>query len=105
MLKQNLIRAIALVTIAGAPVVLANVPRSAEITNDTAIYQNLHEIRVNRIKTINFDGDIDRLSAQEKSHHEALPLRLSAPMKRVMSTPYRSGTYKKAPAPSPRRHR
>lgn len=78
--------------------VLASVPRSNEVSSDTAIYQNLHEIKVTKAKSINFDSDISRLSAQEKLHREALPLRISAPMDRVMSTPYRAGTYKKTPA-------
>lgn len=102
MLKRNLLRTVALVTIAGVPMVLASVPRSNEIANDTAIYQNLHEIKVNKVKSINFDSDINRLSAQEKEHREALPLRISAPMNRVMTTPYRAGTLKK---PTHRPHR
>ena len=76
--------------------VLASVPRSNEIANDTAIYQNLHEIKLTQIKNINFDSDLARLSAQEKSHREALPLRISAPMGRVINTPYSSGVYKRA---------
>jgi hypothetical protein len=88
----------AIAAVAGVPAVLANVPRSSEIANDTAIYQNLHEIKVTHAKSLSFDGDIARLSAQEKSHREALPLRISAPMERVMTTPYRSsGTTHKAP--------
>lgn len=94
--RKNLIRAVALVSIAGVPMVLASVPRSSEMTNDTAIYQNLHEIPVKKIKALSFDSDLARLSAQEKSHREALPLRISAPMDRVLTTPYRSNTdYKK----------
>jgi hypothetical protein len=89
--------AIALVTVAGLPMVLASVPRSNEIANDTAIYQNLHEIKVTKTKSLNFDSDLERLSAQEKSHREALPLRISAPMDRVMTTPYRAGSFKKSP--------
>lgn len=89
--RKNLLRAVALASIAGVPMVLASVPRSSEIANDTAIYQNLHEIPVRKIKALNFDGDIQRLSAQEKAHREVLPARLSAPMERVMSAPYRAG--------------
>ena len=96
MLKLNLIRTIALVSVAGVPMVLASVPRSSEISNDTAIYQNLHEIRIAKVKSLNFDSDIQRLSAQEKSHREALPLRISAPMERVNNTPYRAGTVKRS---------
>ena len=79
--------------------VLASVPRNE---SDTAIYQNLHEIKVTKVKSINFDSDIQRLSAEEKSHREALPLRLSAPMERVMKTPYRSKTQKQTPVHHPR---
>ena len=91
MLKRRQLMAFALVSIAGLPMVLASVPRSKESSNDTAIYQNLHEIKVTKTKSLNFDSDIERLSAQEKAHREALPLRISAPMDRVMTTPYRSG--------------
>lgn len=95
--RKNLLRTVALVSIAGVPMVLASVPRSSEIANDTAIYQNLHEIPVKKIKALNFDSDIARLSAQEKSHRESLPMRISGPMERVMTTPYRASkpSYKK----------
>lgn len=100
MLKRTLLRKVLLIALAGAPMVLASVPRTAqrnsEITNDTAIYQNLHEIRVAKIKSVDFDHDIAKLSAQEKMHREALPLRISAPMERVMKSPYQSGNYQKS---------
>lgn len=73
----------------GAPVVMASVPRGNEIANDTAIYQNLHELKIQKVKNISFDGDIKSLSAQEKSHHESLSTRLSGPMSRIQKTPYR----------------
>jgi hypothetical protein len=95
MLKRKTVRAVILIALSGLPMVLASVPRHRD--NDTAIYQNLREIRVSKVKSINFDSDIQRLSAQEKSHREALPLRISAPMDRVMTTPYRAGSYQKAP--------
>lgn len=85
----------ALVSVASLPMVLASVPRS-ELSNDTAIYQNLHEIKVTQTKSLNFDSDINRLSAQEKSYHETLPMRISAPMDRVLKTPYRSGGFRKS---------
>ena len=97
-LKKNLLKTVALVSIAGMPMVLASVPRSGqEVTNDTAIYQNLHEINIAKVKSVDFDSDIARLSAQEKSHR--MPLQISAPMERVMSRPY-SPTYK----PTKRQH-
>ena len=103
MLKRRQLMIFALVTVAGLPMVLASVPRSGEIANDTAIYQNLHEIKVTKAKHLNFDSDIERLSAQEKLHREALPLRISAPMNRVMQTPYRAGTYEKKHGSKPSR--
>ncbi|MBI3543865.1 MAG: hypothetical protein HY075_11385 [Deltaproteobacteria bacterium] len=96
MLKRRQLMIAALITVAGLPMVLASVPRS-DVSNDTAIYQNLHEIKLTKAKSINFDSDINRLSAQEKSHREALPLRISAPMTRVMSTPYRASPTAKKP--------
>lgn len=102
MKKRSLLKTLTLVAVAGIPVVLASVPRSSEIANDTAIYQNLREIRIEKIKSVNFDSDIQRLSAQEKAHHEALPLRISAPMDRIATTPYRSGKpSKKRPTGKP----
>lgn len=103
MLKRRHLMAFALVTVAGLPVVVASVPRSSE--NDTAIYTNLHEIKVQKVKSLSFDSDLDRLSAQEKKHREALPARISAPMERVMNTPYRAGTYSKKPVRSQRFYR
>lgn len=102
MLKRRQLMIFALVTVAGLPMVLASVPRSKGISSDTAIYQNLHEIKVTKAKSINFDADIARLSAQEKSHREPLPLRISAPMNRVMQTPYRAGDHKQNSRPAPR---
>jgi len=100
MKKRRQLMIFALVMIAGLPMVLASVPRS-DLTNDTAIYQDLHEIKLTKARSINFDSDIDRLSAQEKSHREALPMRISAPMSRVMQTPYRAGSYSKKPVHRP----
>lgn len=100
MLKRRQLMAFALVSIAGLPMVLASVPRS-KTSNDTAIYQDLHEIKVTKTKSLSFDSDLERLSAQEKSHREALPLRISAPMDRVLTTPYQAGkSYKKPVQPS-----
>lgn len=97
LLKRNLLRSIALVSVAGLPMVLASVPRSSEIANDTAIYQNLHEIKVNRVKSISFKKDLDGLSAVQKRYREPVQLRVSSPMERVMSTPYKPAIHKKAP--------
>jgi hypothetical protein len=88
MLKKKLLRAYTLVALCGLPAVLASVPRSRDVTNDTAIYQDLHEIGVHKVKNVSFDADIKKLSAQEKSHHEALPVRLTGPMGRAEKAQY-----------------
>ncbi len=64
---------------------LSSVPRSS----DVAVYQDLHEIKVSKTKYLNFDSDINKLSAQEKRHRRNLPLHISAPMKRLEQTPYK----------------
>lgn len=86
---QKILRSAGLVVAATAPFVLASVPRTQEIANDTAIYQNLHEVNVQKVKNVDFDKDIGRLSGQEKSYHESLPTSVSDPMERIQKTPYR----------------
>lgn len=46
---------------------------NSKITDDTAIYQKLSEIRVQRTREINFDPDISRLSSIEARYREKLP--------------------------------
>ena len=87
--NKNLIRITGVAMLAGLSASVASVPHTSQITNDTAIYQNLHEIRISKEKSLDFDGDIERLSAQEKSHRRALPVRVSAPMERVMKSSYK----------------
>lgn len=87
-MNKRTIRALVLAFTAGIPMVLAAVPRD-RITNDTALYQDLHEINVKKIKHVSFDSDLKRLSALEKSHHEALPVSVSGPMQRIQKTPYK----------------
>lgn len=95
-----------LVFLAGFPVVLASVPRSADISNDVAIYQNLHEIKVTKTKYLNFDGDIRALSAQEKHpKYQMLPSRISDPMERINKTQYRPGKYRQKTESTKRFHR
>ena len=84
--RENIVRAVIFTMIAGLPAVVASVPKSK---NDSALYQNLQELRITKESGIDFDQDIERLSAQEKSHRRALPLRVSAPMERVMKSPYK----------------
>jgi hypothetical protein len=45
----------------------------SDVTDDTAIYQNLSEIRVDKEQTPNFDGDITRLSQMENHYQDKLP--------------------------------
>ena len=71
------------------------------VTDDTAIYQRLSEIKVARESKPNFDGDIARLNGLEPAYRERLPSiakdpRLAGPMKRISSQQYRySGPKKK----------
>lgn len=64
------------------------------ITDDTAIYQRLSEIRVRKEAKIDFDADINRLAQLEGRYQEKLPSlsqhpRLKAPLKRVANEKYR----------------
>jgi hypothetical protein len=61
------------------------------VTDDTALYQNLSEIRVPRQGKLNFDADIDQLARLESRYGEQLPAagaRLRAPMKRIAEKKY-----------------
>ncbi|MBL7714640.1 MAG: hypothetical protein JNL01_04175 [Bdellovibrionales bacterium] len=49
----------------------ASLPQSGRVTDDTAIYQNLSEIRAKRDHKPNFDSDINSLAAMESSHRES----------------------------------
>lgn len=73
-------------------IALASVPRKGQITDDTAIYQDMSEIRVPREAKPNFDGDIQKLSNLESHYHEKLPLNQNPKTKnaltRVNQRPY-----------------
>lgn len=56
--------------------------RSGEVTDDTALYQKLSEIRVNRQADLNFDSDLEDLSKREKLYSEQLNARKDAPKSR-----------------------
>ncbi len=45
----------------------------SNVTDDTAIYQNLSEIRVDKERAPNFDSDISRLSKMESHYQDKLP--------------------------------
>src|SRR5689334_507950 len=55
MKKRRQLMIFALVMSAGLPMVLASVPRS-DLTNDTAIYQDLHEIKLTKTHSLSFDS-------------------------------------------------
>jgi hypothetical protein len=77
---------------------LAAVPFQGRVTDDTAIYQNLSELRVARQGDLNFDSDIAQLSKLEHRYHEKLPTlrsdqRLQGAMKRISQQKYRYNTH------------
>ncbi len=85
-------------------IALGSVPTGhSQVTDDTALYQRLSEIRVPKGAALNFDGDIARLSQLEGSYRESLPTlsqnpRLIGPMKRISSQKYRYQSRKKQQA-------
>lgn len=84
----------ALTGLSALSIASGSVPSKSRITDDTAIYQNLSEIRVAREADLNFDGDIARLSTLEKNYKEKLPAlarskRVKKPMKRIAERKYR----------------
>jgi hypothetical protein len=93
--KHRAIRAAAIVGLLGIPMVLAAVPKTRNVSSDTALYQTLSEINVKKVGAIDFDQDIQRLSAQEKEHRKAIPLSISSPMERVMKVNYKPSHSKK----------
>lgn len=72
---------------------LGAVPSPGKITDDTAIYQNLSEIRVAKQRDLNFDSDIARLASLERRYQENLPAaghpRVRGPVQRIGQRPYR----------------
>ncbi len=88
----------------------ASVPSKAQVagqvTDDTALYENLTEIHSAREHDLNFDGDIDRLSKLEGQYHEKLPsrahaarARLQGPMQRISAKAYHPTQAKQGVAP------
>ena len=70
----------------------ASVPRAARVTDDTAVYENLSEIRVARERELNFDADIQRLSQMEgqyRERHLSRHPRVQGPMTRISQKQYR----------------
>ncbi len=66
-------------------------PASLAVSDDTALYQNLSEITVQKQGRMSFDKDIQQLAAIAPRYRENLPaadLRLQGPMKRVAAQKY-----------------
>lgn len=81
-------------TLIGATILsiaFGSVPKKGQITDDSAIYQNLSDIRVPKAPKIDFDADIARLNQMEDRYKEKLPS-LKAPMERVAKQKYRAGS-------------
>jgi hypothetical protein len=65
-----------------------------QITDDTALYQKMSEIKAHKESNPTFDTDIDKLSKSEGRYRENLPIlatspRLRTPMERIAKTKYR----------------
>jgi hypothetical protein len=72
-----------------------------KVTDDTAIYQKMSEIRVRKEAKIDFDSDIGRLARLEDRYHEKLPplahhARLKKPIQRVARQKYKPTGSKKS---------
>ncbi len=82
---------VALVSFVVNSMATASVPSRGQITDDTALYQNLSEIRVPKERPVNFEKDIAKLSMLENRYRERLPSRpdpVAAPMKRISQRKY-----------------
>jgi len=75
---------------------LASVPK--HVTNDTALYQNLSEIRAQKARDLNFDGDVSRLASLEWKYKENLASRpqLRSAVSRIQKLKYRSSSGRSA---------
>ena len=88
--------AVSLSIVAGWASVPAKPGAPNGVTDDTALYQNLSEIKIGKELAPNFDQDLAYLSAQEVRYYEKLPSlynhpRLRAPVKRISNTQYQYG--------------
>ena len=70
---------------------LGSVPKN--VRDDTALYQNLSDIRVSKHAELDFDRDIANLSAAERRYQERLPLakhpRLRSSIQRISDRQYK----------------
>src|SRR5579884_2151709 len=78
---------------------LANVPAPhSVVTDDTAIYQKLSDIRVSKEGKVDVDAELSRLESEESRFRENLPsahpvARLRAPMQRIAAQKYKPSRY------------
>jgi hypothetical protein len=74
-------------------IAFASTAKHGSITDDTALYDSLSEIRVPRQGKINFDEDIAKLSRMEAKYEEPLPggksARVNRPSQRISQQKYR----------------
>lgn len=75
-------------------IAFGSVPSKNQITDDTAIYQNLSEIRAQKQADLSFDSDIAQLARLERRYKEKLPSlaerpELKGPMKRISQQNYK----------------
>lgn len=70
---------------------LGSIPRN--VTNDTALYQNLSEIQAHKTRDLNFDSDVNRLASLEWQYKENLPNqpRVRSALSRIQKSKYRPG--------------
>jgi hypothetical protein len=66
---------LAMLSICKASIPSSNGLSPSNVTDDTAIYQNLSEIQLNKDRAPNFDADIANLSQMERRYHEKPALR------------------------------
>lgn len=69
---------------------MGSIPRN--VTNDTALYQNLSEIRAQKTRDLNFDSDVNRLASLEWQYKENLPgnPRVRGALSRIQKAKYKS---------------
>lgn len=68
-----------------------SVPSHSRITDDTALYQSLSEIKVPKEPPLRVSDEIKKLSAMENHYKESLPLgsrAIAHPMKRIQNKKY-----------------
>ncbi len=94
MLKVTWFMAGTVIGILTIALAFGSVPPHGTVTDDTALYQNLSEIRVAKEPIPSFDSDLTRLAQSEGRYQEKLPSlkdhpRLKGPLTRVSKQKYR----------------